>query len=219
MRARTINEAMKIAAARAVADLTREDMPDEVAAAYPGRHLQYGPEYIIPVPFDPRLVVVVSSAVAEAAMTSGVVRHQLPDLLAYQRALRARLDPTTASLQVIIPKSLPIRSAWCSPKARRKRPSVQPSGFRNAGLGRPILAGREDIIRSVATAYGFTDLDGIVIDNARVNPNTRAYIDRLYQRLQRKGVLYRDCQRRVNMSRNIFAAAMVVHGGMPRSSC
>src|SRR5205814_5168853 len=99
VRARTINEEMKIAAAEALAKLAREDVPDEVARAYSGRRLRYGPEYIVPVPFDPRLISVVSSAVAEAAMKSGVARRPIPDMAEYRRALAGRLDPTSHWLQ------------------------------------------------------------------------------------------------------------------------
>ncbi|MBF0130247.1 MAG: NADP-dependent malic enzyme, partial [Alphaproteobacteria bacterium] len=104
VRARTINEDMKVAAAHAIAQLAREDVPDEVAAAYSGRRLHYGPEYIIPVPFDPRLVTTISSSVAQAAMDSGVARKPIEDMEAYKRRLSARLDPTAASLQVIYGK-------------------------------------------------------------------------------------------------------------------
>src|SRR5690348_15149928 len=101
VRAKTINEEMKIAAAYALAELAREDVPDEVAAAYRGARPVYGPDYIIPVPFDPRLIARVSAAVAKAAMDSGVARRQIKDMAAYQYELSARLDPSAGLFQMV----------------------------------------------------------------------------------------------------------------------
>ena len=123
VRASTINDDMKLAAARALAELARKDVPDEVDAAYGGRRLRYGPEYIIPVPFDPRLVIEIPAAVAEAAIKSGVARKPIKDFDAYRHALRARLDPTAGSLQLIfeVVKSNPRRVAIQGGRLRHAR--------------------------------------------------------------------------------------------------
>src|SRR4029077_15768422 len=148
VRARTINEAMKIAAAEALAELAREDVPDEVALAYRGARPAYGPDYIIPVPFDPRLISRVSVAVAEAAIKSGVARRELKDIDNYSYQLSARLDPSAALFQFVT------ASVRANPKrvvfAEGEEESVirAAASFQNSGLGKAILVGREDVIRA-----------------------------------------------------------------------
>ncbi|GIK99861.1 MAG: malic enzyme [Alphaproteobacteria bacterium] len=212
VRASTINDAMKIAAAQALAALAREDVPDEVDAAYSGRRLRYGPEYIIPVPFDPRLISTVPAAVAKAAMESGVARKPIIDLGGYRHELSARLDPTSASLHLLFERvrNNPKRVVFAEGEEERViRAAI---AFRNAGYGTPILVGREERVMETARAAGLGDLDGIEIHNARLSRDNKRYTDFLYARLQRKGALYRDCQRMVNLDRNIFAACMVSEG-------
>jgi malate dehydrogenase (oxaloacetate-decarboxylating)(NADP+) len=212
VRASTINEQMKIAAAQALAALAREDVPDEVDAAYAGRRLRYGPEYIIPVPFDPRLISAIPSAVAKAAMDSGVARKPIVDMEGYRRELSARLDPTAASLQLLFERvhNDPKRVVFAEGEEERViRAAI---AFRNAGYGTPILVGREDRVAEAARAGSLGDLDGIEIQNARLSRGNKRYTDLLYARLQRKGALYRDCQRMVNLDRNVFAACMVAEG-------
>ena len=212
VRASTINEAMKIAAAQALAALAREDVPDEVDAAYAGRRLRYGPDYIIPVPFDPRLISTIPAAVAKAAMESGVARKPIVDMDSYRRDLSARLDPTAASLQLLFERvrNNPKRVVFAEGEEERViRAAI---AFRNAGYGTPILVGREDRVQQAAAAAGLGELDGIEIHNARLSRANKRYTDFLYARLQRKGVLYRDCQRMVNLDRNVFAACMVSEG-------
>ncbi len=213
VRASTINDAMKIAAARAIAALAREDVPDEVDAAYSGRRLRYGPEYIIPVPFDPRLIVTIPAAVAQAAMESGVARKPIIDLAGYRNSLRTRLDPTADSLQLIFEKvkANPRRVVFAEGEEDR---SIRAAlAYRAAGYGTPILIGREEIIREQLTALGLKpDQDGLEIHNARLSDANRRYTDYLYRRLQRRGTLQRDCQRMVNQDRNVFAALMVAQG-------
>jgi malate dehydrogenase (oxaloacetate-decarboxylating)(NADP+) len=148
VRASTINDEMKIAAAHALAELAREDVPDEVDAAYGGQRLRYGPEYIIPVPFDPRLIVRIPAAVAEAAMKTGVARKPIADMEAYRRALRARLDPTADSLERIFEavKRNPRRIVFAEGEEERAiRAALQ---FKAAGYGSPVLVGREEVIRA-----------------------------------------------------------------------
>jgi malate dehydrogenase (oxaloacetate-decarboxylating)(NADP+) len=212
VRASTINDAMKIAAAEALASLAREDVPDEVDAAYAGRRLRYGPDYIIPVPFDPRLIVAVPQAVAKAAMDSGVARSPIIDMGAYAQQLSARLNPTVASLQAIFEnvRNNPRRVVFAEGEEEK---SIRAAlAFRNAGYGTPVLIGREDRIRETMERLGLPATEELEIHNARVSQATKDYTEYLYQRLQRNGFLYRDCQRMVNLERNVFAACMVACG-------
>ncbi len=213
VRASTINDAMKIAAAQAIAALAREDVPDEVDAAYVGRRLRYGPEYIVPVPFDPRLIASIPPAVAKAAMESGVARKPIIDMDTYRRELSARLDPTAASMQTIFQevKANPQRVVFAEGEEEKSiRAAV---AFRNAGYGTPILLGRDEQIQETMKAAGLGGaIDGIEIVNARLSTRTKDYTDMLYARMQRKGLLYRDAQRQMNQERNVFAAAMVEAG-------
>ncbi|MGB1027236.1 MAG: phosphate acyltransferase, partial [Rhodospirillaceae bacterium] len=209
VRAKTINEAMKIAAAQAIASLAREDVPDEVATAYQGRRLRYGPDYIIPVPFDPRLIAVIPPAVAEAAMNTGVAQKPIVDMERYQYELSARLDPTAASFQSIasIVQSNPKRIVFAEGEEEKMiRAAVS---FRNSGYGTPILVGREDRILETMRQAGLGELDGMEIHNARLSYHTKHYTDYMYRKLQRQGFLVRDAQRMVNQDRNTFAACMV----------
>ena len=203
-----INDEMKIAAAEALAALAREDVPEEVAAAYGGQQLHYGNEYIIPVPFDPRLIAVVPAAVAQAAMDTGVAQRPVEDMEAYRRELSARLDPTSSSLQLIHDqvRSNPRRVVFAEGEDDRViRAAVQ---FKNAGYGEPILIGREDEVRRTMEELGFGNTS-LEVHNARLSERNQTYTDFLYNRLQRKGFLARDCQRLVNQDRNVFGACMV----------
>ncbi|UEM03849.1 NADP-dependent malic enzyme [Skermanella rosea] len=213
VRASTINDAMKIAAARAIAALAREDVPDEVDAAYSGRRLRYGSEYIIPVPFDPRLIVTIPPAVAQAAMESGVARKPIIDMTGYRNGLRTRLDPTADSLQLIFEKvkANPRRVVFA--EGEEERAIRAALAYRAAGYGTPILIGREEVIRDQVVALGLSpEQTGLEIHNARLSDANRRYTDYLYRRLQRRGTLHRDCQRMVNQDRNVFAALMVAQG-------
>ncbi|SDG78034.1 NADP-dependent malic enzyme [Roseospirillum parvum] len=212
VRARTINEDMKIAAARAIAALAREDVPDEVAAAYSGRRLRYGPDYIIPVPFDPRLIATIPPAVAEAAMLTGVAKKPIIDMDAYRHDLLARLDPTAASLQAIAAEVAEHPRRVVFAEGEEEKAIRAALAFRNAGYGEPVLVGRAHRIAETAAAMGLGDLDGVEIHNAKLSENNAQYTEFLYQRLQRKGVLERDAQRMVNQDRNVFAACMVALG-------
>ena len=159
VRARTINEEMKVAAAEALAKLAREDVPDEVDRAYSGRRLRYGPEYVVPVPFDPRLISTVSAAVAQAAMDSGVARRPIPDMAEYRRALAGRLDPTSHWLQSLFEqvKANPQRIVFAEGEEERTiRAAVV---FRDNGYGTPILIGREELVRETMKGLGITEHD------------------------------------------------------------
>ena len=212
VRATTINEAMKIAAAQALAELAREDVPDEVHTASAGRKLSFGPDYIIPNAFDPRLISRVPPAVAKAAMDSGVARKPCQDLRLYSRTLNGRLDPTASALDRIM------ESVRANPKhvvfAEGEEEKVVRAAvaFRNAGYGRPVLIGREERVRATMDGLGLGDVEGIEIHNARLSGNNPKYVQFLYNRLQRRGYLQRDCQRMVNQDRNVFGACMVATG-------
>jgi malate dehydrogenase (oxaloacetate-decarboxylating)(NADP+) len=212
VRASTINDAMKIAAAEALAGLAREDVPDEVAAAYAGQRLSYGPDYIIPAPFDPRLVWAVPSAVAKAAMETGVARRPIADMAIYQRRLQGRLDPTAAGLEQIFARvrANPRRVVFAEGEEERTiRAALQ---FAGSGYGNPVLIGREDRVKATMAAMGLASRGPIEIHNARLSQDNGRYTDFLYARQQRHGMLLRDCQRQVNQDRNVFAACMVACG-------
>ncbi|RKQ96789.1 NADP-dependent malic enzyme [Maricaulis maris] len=211
VRARTINEEMKIAAAQALAALAKEDVPDEVAAAYHGARPTFGRNYIIPSPFDPRLISYVPPYVAQAAMDTGVARKPIPDMAAYRASLARRLDPTAALLQRI--QGAVMGHGRRIVFAEGEEPSVIRAAyaFQNQELGKAILVGREEITRANMRLVGVPE-DCIEIVNARLSDRNADYSDFLYSRLQRKGYLKRDVQRMVNNDRNVFSACMVKLG-------
>ena len=212
VRASTINDTMKIAAAEALAQLAREEIPDEVHSASIGRRLVFGPEYIIPNAFDPRLLGRVSPAVAEAAMRSGVARKPIDDLRRYARDLSGRLDPTAGALDAIMERvrDNPRRVVFAEGEEDKAvRAAV---AYRNGGYGTPVLIGREDRVRATIESLGLGEVEGIEIHNARLSGANEKYVDFLYTRQQRQGLLRRDCQRMVNQDRNVFAACMVAVG-------
>ncbi|WP_170314811.1 NADP-dependent malic enzyme [Aquibium carbonis] len=213
VRATTINDAMKVAAAEALAGLARQDVPDDVAAAYQGNRPKFGVNYIIPVPFDPRLISAIPVAVAKAAMDSGVARRPILDMEKYAQELSARRDPIASTLQRIYDRvrRQPKRIVFAEGEEEQvMRAAVS---YVNQKLGTAILVGRDDRIKETARQAG-VDLNrpGIEIINARVSRRNAVYADYLYERLQRKGYLLRDCQRLINNDRNHFAATMVALG-------
>ncbi|RWL22945.1 MAG: NADP-dependent malic enzyme [Mesorhizobium sp.] len=213
VRATTINDDMKIAAARALAELARKDVPDDVAAAYQGMRPKFGPNYIIPVPFDPRLISAIPIAVAKAAMESGVARKPILDLDRYAQELSARRDPIASTLQRIYDRvrRQPKRIVFAEGEEEQvMRAAVS---YVNQRLGTAILLGRDDIIKENARNAGIElNKQGIEIINARLSRRNGVYTDYLYERMQRKGFLFRDCQRLINNDRNHFAACMVALG-------
>ncbi|MGH6886564.1 MAG: phosphate acyltransferase, partial [Geminicoccales bacterium] len=212
VRATTINDAMKIAATYALAALAREEVPDEVSAAYRGRRLRYGPDYLIPAPFDPRLITAVPPAVARAAMESGVALKPIVDVERYTDQLRARLDPTASRMQLIIDRvrAKPKRVVFA--EGEEEKTIRAALAWRNHGLGTPILIGREDRVQETLAAMGLKLPEGIEVHNARLSDLNAAYAEYLYRRNQRSGMLFRDCQRMVNQDRNVFGAAKVALG-------
>jgi malate dehydrogenase (oxaloacetate-decarboxylating)(NADP+) len=212
VRARTINEEMKIAAANALAQLAREDVPDEVAAAYHGKRPKFGPEYIIPVPFDPRLISTVPVAVAKAAMESGVAQKPIMDLNGYSEELSRRLDPVASIVQRVVAKvrTSPRRVVFAEGEEEAViRAAI---AYEAAGLGDPVLVGNPERIRDTARKAGVEGFEDLEIEYAPDSPRTPEYAEALYRRLQRQGHLSRDCLRMVTHDRNIFAASIVAAG-------
>ncbi len=212
VRARTINDEMKIAAANALADLAREDVPDEVAAAYHGSRLTFGRDYLIPVPFDPRLISRIPVAVAKAAMDSGVARHHIADLEGYAQRLSARLDPLAGTLQTVFNqvRANPKRVVFAEGEEDRMIRAA--NAYAAAGLGQAILIGRENVIEDALKASGLELNEHVVVTNARISERNTDYANHLYRRLQRDGFLFRDCVRMANQDRNVFGACMVALG-------
>jgi malate dehydrogenase (oxaloacetate-decarboxylating)(NADP+) len=214
VRARRVNLEMKIACARALAALAREDVPDEVAAAYHGEHLKFGPQYIIPTPFDPRLIHYIPPFVAKAAMDSGVARSPITDMDAYRESLARRLDPTAGFQQKIsgAVHSAPQRRIVF---AEGEEPSVIRAAFafQSQGLGKAILVGREDLVKENMVLAGLRPEEAhLEVINARLSQHNPEFVDFVYGRLQRSGFLKRDVQRLIHQDRNTFAASMVALG-------
>ena len=214
VRARRVNHEMKIACANALAQLAREDVPDEVAAAYHGQTLKFGPDYIIPAPFDPRLIWYIPPYVAQAAMDTGVARKPIEDMDAYRASLAQRVDPTAGFMQKIS------GAVMAAPNKRivfaeGEEPSVIRAAyaFQTEGLGQAILVGREELVHENMRVVGLNPADsGLEIVNARVSSHNPEFVEALYGRLQREGYLLRDVQRLINQDRNAFAASMVALG-------
>ncbi|QJU60005.1 NADP-dependent malic enzyme [Sphingomonas sp. AP4-R1] len=211
VRATTINEEMKIAAARALAELARQQVPEEVAAAYGGRAPSFGTDYIIPAPFDPRLMEIVPAAVAQAAMTTGVARKSIEDMTAYRDSLRGRLNPTTSVLT----------SAYAAARANPKRVIFAEAeeevvlraaiAFREGGYGIPVLVGRDGVPEKLRE-MGITNPEGFELHNSRHSPLVPQMVDYLYGRLQRRGYLRREVESMVNQDRNVFGALLLALG-------
>jgi malate dehydrogenase (oxaloacetate-decarboxylating)(NADP+) len=211
VRATTINMEMKIAAAHALAQLAREDVPDEVAAAY-GTRPKYGPDYIIPVPFDPRLISAIPPAVAKAAMETGVARKPILDMEVYSQQLRSRRDPVAGVLQRVYERLRRRPQRVVFAEGEEEQVIRAAASFVQQGLGTALLVGREDRVRASAAGLGVELGGGIEIINAALSQRNSIYANYLYERLQRKGYLQRDCHRLVNQDRNHFAACMVALG-------
>ena len=211
VRATKINEEMKLAAARAIAQLAREDVPDEVATAYQGRKMVFGQHYIIPTPFDPRLIYTIPPAVAKAAMDTGVAQKPIKDFDEYKRTLKARLNPTANSMGLIFEELTknPKRVIFSEGEEEKViRAAVQ---WVENGYGEAVLVGREKKIHERMKALNISKkkLQGIKITNAALSESIEEYIDFLYKKLQRRGYLHRDIARLVKNDRNIFSSCML----------
>ncbi len=211
-RASEINDEMKIACAEALAALAREEVPDEVAAAYSGRKMEFGAEYIIPTPFDPRLITTLPIAVAKAAMKTGVARKPIKDFDGYRLELTARRDPTANHMGLLFRKlkNNPQRMIFAEGEDEKViRAAVQ---WRDNGYGKPILVGRAEKVKSAMKKMGVKDDGSLTITNASLIKNLEPYIDLVYKRVQRQGYQRRDCARLVKNDRNTFAAALLAMG-------
>ncbi len=210
--AREINEAMKIAAATALAQLAEEDVPEEVASAYQGETLEFGKNYIIPTPFDPRLITTIPVAVAQAAMDSGVAKRPIKDMPAYVRELAARRDRRANSLTRVYDnlKENPTKIIFAEGEDENViRAALR---WRDSGFGECILVGRSDKMEAAFERIGVNDRTGLEVMNAAISDHNDDYIDYLYNKLQRSGFLKRDVIRMVKNDRNTFAACMLALG-------
>ena len=210
--ARAINDEMKIACARALAALAREDVPDEVAMAY-GRKLSFGRDYIIPTPFDPRLIYVIPPAVAKAGMDTGVARRPIIDLKAYEHSLKARMDPTASILQGIHARAKQAQARMIFAEGDDPRVLRAAVAYQRAGLGRALIVGREADVKEKLETAGLADaVRELEIVNAANSRHLDQYKEFLYQRLQREGFDRHDVHRLATRDRHVFSALMLQHG-------
>jgi len=213
VRATTINEEMKVAAANAIAKLAREDVPDEVVAAMGGDRPKYGKDYIIPSTFDPRLISVIPAAVAKAAMDSGVAKKPIKDFEAYKDQLKQRLDPSVTIMQGInshIKKNQKIIVFADGEDENTLKAAIT---FKNSKLGTPILIGKKNKIKERIKEIGYDENFDIEIVNSEDTKKREKYVNFLFEKMQReKGLLERDCDRLVRNDRVIWASCMVACG-------
>ncbi len=210
VRAKTINEEMKIAAALAIANLAKEDVPDEVVAAMGGERPHYGKDYIIPSTFDPRLISVIPAAVAKAAMETGVARIKIKDFDVYRDQLKQRLDPTVTILQGVNNYIKKKQKKVVFADGEDENMLKAAIAFKNSKLGVPILVGKEELVKKQIKKIGYNEDFDIEIINSKNKQKRERYVDYLFKRLQReKGMLQRDCDRLIRNDRVIWASCMV----------
>ncbi|MCA0205870.1 MAG: NADP-dependent malic enzyme [Proteobacteria bacterium] len=210
--ARAINDEMKIACARALAELAREDVPDEVAMAY-GRKLSFGRDYIIPTPFDPRLIYTIPPAVAKAGMDTGVARRPIIDMEGYKHNLRSRMDPTASIQQSLFARARQAQSRVIFAEGDDERVLRAAVAYQRAGLGKSLVVGTDEDVKRRLEAAGLGDaVRELTVVNAANTRHLDAYKNFLYQRLQRKGFDQRDVHRMATRDRHIFSALMLQHG-------
>ena len=213
VRAKTINEEMKVAAAHAIAELTRENVPDEVAAAMGGERPKYGKEYIIPSTFDPRLISVIPVAVAKAAIKSGVARKKIEDLEVYKDQLRQRLDPSITIMQGINSQIKKNKKRVVFADGEDENTLKAAIAFKNNGLGIPVLIAKKEIVKKKLKEIGLDENYNIEIINSTDNEKREKYAKFLYGKMQRKeGLLERDCDRLVRNDRVVWGTCMVSCG-------
>ena len=213
VRSKTINEEMKVAAANAIANLAKEDVPDEVVAAMGGERPHYGKEYIIPSTFDPRLMSVIPAAVAKAAIDSGVARISINDFDHYKDQLKQRLDPTVAIMQGINTyiRRKPKKVVFADGEDENTLKAA--IAFKNSKFGIPILIGKEELIKDQLKKIGYNENFDLEIINSKNTSKRKRYVEFLFKRLQReRGMLERDCDRLIRNDRVIWAACMVACG-------
>jgi len=210
--ARAINDEMKIACAQALAKLAREDVPDEVAMAY-GRKLSFGRDYIIPTPFDPRLIHVIPPAVAKAGMDTGVARRPIVDMNAYTLALKSRMDPTASILQGVHARARQAQARMIFAEGDDPRVLRAAVAYQRAGLGKALVVGREADVREKLDAAGLSDaVRELEVVNAANTRHLETYREFLYARLQREGFDRQDIHRLASRDRHVFSALMLAHG-------
>ncbi|MFN3825779.1 MAG: NADP-dependent malic enzyme, partial [Pseudorhodobacter sp.] len=210
--ARAINDEMKIACAEALAKLAREDVPDEVAMAY-GRKLSFGRDYIIPTPFDPRLIHVIPPAVAKAGMDTGVARRPIVDMAAYTLALKSRMDPTASILQGVHARARQAQARMIFAEGDDPRVLRAAVAYQRAGLGKALVVGREADVREKLEAAGLSDaVRELEVVNAANTRHLETYREFLYSRLQREGFDRQDIHRLAARDRHVFSALMLAHG-------
>ncbi|QPH55873.1 NADP-dependent malic enzyme [Pontivivens ytuae] len=211
IQARKINDEMKIACARALAELAREDVPDEVGMAY-GRKLQFGPDYIIPTPFDPRLIHTIPPAVAKAGMDTGVARRPIIDMEAYELTLKSRLDPTASILEGLFNRAKESQARMIFAEGDDERVVRAALAYARSGLGEPIVIGRPDEVQQILDQAGQGDaISELRIVNAGTVDNLQEMTEFLYRRLQRRGYDQRDCYRLASRDRHVFSALLLAH--------
>ncbi len=210
--ARAINDEMKIACAQALADLAREDVPDEVALAY-GKSLTFGRDYIIPTPFDPRLIHRIPPAVARAGMETGAARRPIIDIEAYEEGLKSRMDPTASILRSINTRARSAQARMIFAEGDDPRVLRAAVMYQRSGLGKALVVGREDDVKAKLEAAGLGDaVRELEVVNAKNTPHLQSYKDFLYERLQRKGFDRQDVHRMAARDRHVFASLMLEHG-------
>ena len=210
--ARAINEEMKIACATALAELAREDVPDEVAVAY-GKELKFGRDYIIPTPFDPRLIFRVPPAVAKAGMQTGAARRPIIDLPNYELSLKSRMDPTASILQGMHVRARSNQATMIFAEGDDPRVLRAAVTYQRSGLGKSLVVGRDDDVKSKLEDLGLADaINELEVVNAAKTEHLESYKDFLYDRLKRKGFDPADVHRIASRDRHVFAALMLAHG-------
>ena len=210
--ARAINDEMKIACAHALAQLAREDVPDEVALAY-GKALTFGRDYIIPTPFDPRLIHRIPPAVAKAGMDTGAARRPIIDMDAYELGLKSRMDPTASILRGINARARANQARMIFAEGDDPKVLRAAVMYQRAGLGKALVVGREDDVRAKLEASGMEDaVRELEVVNAANTQHLETYKDFLYGRLQRKGFDRKDIHRLASRDRHVYAALMLAHG-------
>jgi len=213
VRSKTINEEMKIAAAQAIADLAKEDVPDEVVAAMGGERPHYGKEYIIPSTFDPRLISVIPSAVAKAAMDTGVARKKIENFDIYKDQLKQRLDPTVTIMQGVHSYIKKKQKKVVFADGEDENTLKAAIAFKNSKLGIPILVGKEELIKNQIKKIGYNENFDIEIVNSKDTSKREKYVKFLFKKLQReKGMLEWDCDRLIRNDRVIWSSCMVACG-------
>ncbi|MEH6655006.1 NADP-dependent malic enzyme [Loktanella salsilacus] len=210
--ARAINDEMKIACAHALAQLAREDVPEEVAVAY-GKKLTFGRDYIIPTPFDPRLIHRIPPAVAKAGMATGVARRPIIDMDAYEASLKSRMDPTANMLRGLNARARAAQSSVIFTEGDDPRVLRAAIAYQRQGLGKALVVGRTKDVADMLHAEGLSDaIEELEVVNAANTPHLETYKAFLYERLQRKGHDRQDVHRLAARDRHVFAALMLAHG-------